>query len=210
MPDTGLLDDIPIPVFIVDEEYRIAYLNHRMLLTFREHGYEAGAREALLGRSMLDFFPAEDHDERLANLQQIIVSGRGGRNRARVVLNARGERVTVVGSYTPIQFAGRPALEVVLLSWEATLPASDGLGGPPIRTRETPMEVRRGTVALLVLTPRQRQVALLVAQGFTTTNIAELLQMSEPTVRTHLRNIYRALGLSSRSGLTRLVLTGKR
>lgn len=56
------------------------------------------------------------------------------------------------------------------------------------------------------LTPRQTQVAQLVAQGLTNAEIAERLYISHRTVTTHLENIYRGLGLRSRTALTRYVV----
>jgi DNA-binding NarL/FixJ family response regulator len=49
------------------------------------------------------------------------------------------------------------------------------------------------------LTPRQWQLMDLLAVGHTNAQIARRLDVSEGTVRTHLENIYRRLGVSSRS-----------
>jgi DNA-binding NarL/FixJ family response regulator len=49
------------------------------------------------------------------------------------------------------------------------------------------------------LTPRQRQVAALVAAGFTNRQIAGELTISRLTAETHVRNILTALGASSRA-----------
>jgi DNA-binding CsgD family transcriptional regulator len=49
------------------------------------------------------------------------------------------------------------------------------------------------------LTPRQRQLADLLASGRTNRQIARDLGLSEGTVRTHLENIYRRLGVQSRT-----------
>jgi len=49
------------------------------------------------------------------------------------------------------------------------------------------------------LTPRQWQLIDLLAAGRTNAQIARRLGISEATVRTHLENIYRRLGVSSRS-----------
>lgn len=56
------------------------------------------------------------------------------------------------------------------------------------------------------LSPRQTEVARLVAEGFTNGEIADRLFISRRTVTTHLENIYRQLGISSRTTLTRYVL----
>lgn len=49
------------------------------------------------------------------------------------------------------------------------------------------------------LTPRERQVLLLVARGLTNTRIAERLDVSPATVRTHMEHVLRKLGVRSRS-----------
>ena len=49
------------------------------------------------------------------------------------------------------------------------------------------------------LTPRQNQLLHLVAAGHTNTQIARRLGVSEGTVRTHLKNIYERLQVSSRT-----------
>jgi DNA-binding NarL/FixJ family response regulator len=52
------------------------------------------------------------------------------------------------------------------------------------------------------LTPREREVAALVAQGLTNRQIASRLVISEATVETHLARIFRKLGMQSRTQLS--------
>ena len=49
------------------------------------------------------------------------------------------------------------------------------------------------------LSPRERQVLELLAQGYLYKEIADLLKLSIPTVNTHIRNIYEKLHVRSRS-----------
>ncbi|TCC17450.1 ATP-binding protein [Kribbella speibonae] len=56
------------------------------------------------------------------------------------------------------------------------------------------------------LTPMERRVALLVAEGHTNRSAAEELVVSASTVGTHLRAVFGKLGVNSRVQLTRLVL----
>jgi DNA-binding NarL/FixJ family response regulator len=58
---------------------------------------------------------------------------------------------------------------------------------------------------LLALTPRQREILGLVAQGLTNAEIAQELFMTEGTVKQHLRAVYKALGVSSRVQAARLL-----
>ena len=53
--------------------------------------------------------------------------------------------------------------------------------------------------AVIVLTPRERDVLKLVAQGLSNPDIARRLVVSEHTVHRHLANIYRKLNFSSRA-----------
>ena len=51
----------------------------------------------------------------------------------------------------------------------------------------------------LPITPRQREILQLVAQGFSNRQISRQLDLSEGTVRTHLENIFSRLGVNSRT-----------
>jgi DNA-binding NarL/FixJ family response regulator len=55
-----------------------------------------------------------------------------------------------------------------------------------------------------VLTPREADVLELLQNGATNAQIAQTLTIGIETVRTHARNIYRKLGISSRRELSRL------
>jgi DNA-binding CsgD family transcriptional regulator len=50
------------------------------------------------------------------------------------------------------------------------------------------------------LTPRQREVLQLAADGFSALSIAERLVVSPSTVKTHFSNIYERLGIGDRTG----------
>lgn len=59
-----------------------------------------------------------------------------------------------------------------------------------------------------VLTPREREVAELVAQGSSNRQIAERLHVSERTVETHVQNIFIRLGFHSRTQIATWLSTG--
>jgi DNA-binding NarL/FixJ family response regulator len=57
--------------------------------------------------------------------------------------------------------------------------------------------------ALAALTPKEYQVAALVAQGTTNREAANSLFLSTRTVEAHLASVFRKLGIKSRSQLVR-------
>lgn len=71
-------------------------------------------------------------------------------------------------------------------------------------------EYLRGSVAGLdpyaQLTAREREVLQLLAEGYSTPQIARMLTVSLPTVRSHQANLKRKLGFKNRSELVRFVL----
>jgi two-component system, NarL family, nitrate/nitrite response regulator NarL len=52
-----------------------------------------------------------------------------------------------------------------------------------------------------VLTPREREVALLVARGLSNKQVARELGVSSGTVKMHLHRVFQKLGAKSRSAL---------
>jgi DNA-binding NarL/FixJ family response regulator len=60
----------------------------------------------------------------------------------------------------------------------------------------------QGQVAIATdLTMREREIARLVVIGLKNKSIADKLQLSEGTVKIHLHNIYRKLGIRNRMAL---------
>ncbi|MGQ9600594.1 MAG: response regulator [Anaerolineae bacterium] len=62
-------------------------------------------------------------------------------------------------------------------------------------------ETSRQDEALDTLTPREREVFFLASRGMRNSEIAEKLYLSEKTIKTHLRNIYNKLNLTSKADL---------
>ncbi|MBZ5630208.1 MAG: LuxR C-terminal-related transcriptional regulator [Acidobacteriia bacterium] len=57
------------------------------------------------------------------------------------------------------------------------------------------------------LSRRERQIVLLVVKGWTNGQVAAHLNLSEQTVKNHLRNIYKKLRVRNRVELVRRVLS---
>lgn len=80
------------------------------------------------------------------------------------------------------------------------------LGGVvTIRLRKTPVpksEKRQKSLSIVNLdgfSPRESEVLLFLCHGYTNSEIAEQLSITENTVKTHLKNIYAKLGVSNRT-----------
>ena len=56
------------------------------------------------------------------------------------------------------------------------------------------------------LSSREREVSVLISRGSTNEQIGEKLNISEPTVKTHLRNIYSKIGVNDRAQLVSRIL----
>jgi DNA-binding NarL/FixJ family response regulator len=64
--------------------------------------------------------------------------------------------------------------------------------------KPTPPDERPLEIAIAALTPREREIFLLVARGLSNVEVATAAFVSEATAKTHLRNILAKLGLQSR------------
>ncbi|MBV9172395.1 MAG: response regulator transcription factor [Chloroflexi bacterium] len=62
----------------------------------------------------------------------------------------------------------------------------------------TSMSTRGRAHAAEVLTPREREVLMLIARQYTNRDVAQELVLSIRTVERHVANIYAKLGVSSR------------
>jgi len=106
---------------------------------------------------------------------------------------------------------GIPLRELVELALAA--PERSDLVAHVVRTTTTRVAVvwvdqrkRPADELLQLLTPRERQVALLVAEGARNREIASGLSISEATVKDHVHRTLAKLGCESRTDLVRLLL----
>jgi DNA-binding NarL/FixJ family response regulator len=78
------------------------------------------------------------------------------------------------------------------------------LAAPPTRSQEDALSPEPADVILLGrLTPRERAVLKLLAEGRGMPEIARTMGISEHTVRTHMQNLYEKLGAHSRLDVVR-------
>lgn len=106
--------------------------------------------------------------------------------------NGPGEPVRLRGYFIPWGADRMAAAEASLFSLYADL------NGP--RPEVAPAKAAFG------LTRAEAAVLALLVQGLTNKAIAERLYVSVNTVKTHMRNIYRKLGVSSRAGAVKLTV----
>jgi DNA-binding NarL/FixJ family response regulator len=115
------------------------------------------------------------------------------RRRDRAIRLAAGEQLAAL----------IPNAQLVVLEGDAHLPwhgelndvlavVAPFLGAEPPPAREAPAEVE-------ALSPRERDVLRLVAEGLSDADIAQRLVLSPHTVHRHVSNILRKLGLHSRA-----------
>jgi PAS domain S-box-containing protein len=164
----GALEDVRVPSYVLDRHGIIRWLN-------------PAARRIVgdvRGRQFTSVVSPED-TRRARDAFALNISGGVERSDNEVVLmNVKGERVSVDISAVPLREGDR----VVGIFGQAVHIDVDE---PP----PTPQPH---------LTPRQREVLLLLEHGRSTDQIAADLHLSVETVRNHIRHILRALGVHSR------------
>jgi len=168
------LERVGMPSYLADREGRIRWLNAEALARFGD------ARGRLLSS-----LAAPDHAQRAREqLAKKVVGGAGRTDFEIDVIGLDGKRTTWCVSSVPV----RRDSAVVGVFGVARL-CGDGV-------RERP-EIRAAASASR-LTPRQREVLALLADGASTTQIATTLGLAEETVRNHIRQLLRRLGVHTR------------
>ena len=76
-----------------------------------------------------------------------------------------------------------------------------------MRIQKGDLEARQPHAALESLSPRELQVLRMVAEGKTSKEIGNLLELSEQTIRSYRKTMMRKLGVNNVAGLTQLALS---
>lgn len=153
---------------------------------------------SVVGMDGFRFVHPSEHEIVRTQLQQLMTQKQSVMGVPRLLIDSCGTTLRVVGSVVPVDWEGEPAVAItyMVLQDQGEQDSKDGAG-----TRMPAPAIDLGA-----LSPRERQVALLVAQGFSVQNIAALLRIRRETVRTHIKAVYRKTRTHTRVELTRLML----
>ena len=97
--------------------------------------------------------------------------------------------------FSPVDFATAPALVLSCVRAEACSSAAAA------RAAVSPEKLNQ----LRDLTPREREIALLVCEGCSNAEVAKRLSKSVLTIKTQLNAVFRKLGVASRAKLMALL-----
>ena len=169
------LERVSMPSYLVDRDGRIRWLNEAALALFGD------ARGRLLSS-----LAAPEHAQR--SREQLARKLIGGASRTDFeidTIDRNGRRTTMSVSSVPVR-RGQAVVGVF------------GVAQPCGEVSSTPAERDAAASGGESLTPRQREVLALLADGASTTQIATTLGLAEETVRNHIRQLLRRLGVHSR------------
>lgn len=146
----------------------------------------------VVGMEAQRFVHPSDRDLAASTLKRVLETRSPPYAHPRTLIDGRGKPIPVQGMLMVIEWEGQPAIAAVFQAFA---------------TGDQPRNVKPGLpTPLAPLSPRERQIALLVAQGFAVQDIARLLGIQRETVRTHIKAVYRKTRTHTRVELTRMVL----
>jgi predicted ATPase/class 3 adenylate cyclase/DNA-binding CsgD family transcriptional regulator len=198
-----------IVVAIGQSDYRRAKANHRKALQLSRR---------LKMRRMTVF---------QLHLSAVLASAQGQAVRtARLWGAARVLRETIGATFSPIQhyhydpYVDAARAKLGEIAWETAFAEGQAMTTeeaveyalseePATPPPPAPQRPSIDTKSSVVLTPREKEVAALVAQGLTNRRVASELSISEHTAATHVAKILKKLNLHSRSQLTDWVRRGE-
>ncbi len=190
LPRTSVYEFMEEPVIILDEKCNVADINRAAMKVLDAQS------QSCLGEPLCSIVPGLPETAFNENQSSFAVLGQGDRPlrlRIRTLrddhLRCRGYSVTILDPATGQDAAAGPS------SSDASTPAEQpSPGGTP---RESPD-------AQLVFSRRERQVLDLINQNLSNKEIAELLFLSESTVKSHVHSLLKKTGFKRRSELWKL------
>jgi PAS domain S-box-containing protein len=172
--DMWLVDSLAIPASLHDVEGRFVHVNEA---AERASGR---SRAEMLGGHFTDPLPPEARKSVAAQFRRAVERGEPT-DFETVFVDASGQLRGVRAQHLPLR-SGGAIVGVLILAFDARRPPSG-----PIGLESQPR-----------LTPRQREVLILIAAGLSTAEIATQLTISPETVRNHLRSLFSELHVHTR------------
>lgn len=144
----------------------------------------------------------------LADIAGQSIDGRNEHDRLRATAHLIRSQLDVVARPTPWRVLARTVPATAPDGWvdDGTLTA-DGIAG--VLQPDADHEATGSQSPLDILSPAERVVAGLVAQGCTNREIGERLYVSRRTVESHISHAFQKLGLSSRTQLAALMISAR-
>jgi PAS domain S-box-containing protein len=164
---TQTLEQLPLPVFMVDATRTITFLNAAARSLIGEDG---------VGKHFTTYVAPESQRVARDDVARTFLGKEAGSEHESVIVGPGGRRVVVEMSTAPLEDAG----EVV------------GVFGVAVPRGELP------AAAAPTLTPRQAEVLRQLAAGASTEQMEASLGVSRDTVRNHIRDVLKRLGVHSR------------
>jgi PAS domain S-box-containing protein len=175
-PFRDLFDRSTVPMSLLSSDRTLIDVNDAMARLFETD------REALIGVNYMSFIPEEDHENANATWEELNAAGHWLGHRR--VFTSAGTPIEMNYSVVTVDLPGHgPAYLIVTIN-------SHGDEVDPPEPQPA-----------AALTPREREVVMLVALGHTGAEIAEQLGLSPETVRSHVRNAMAKTGSHTRAQL---------
>lgn len=198
-----VLRNAPLPILIL-QDGQIVYCNKAGVDLFRYSGYEVDL-DQLIGMDPSAFIVPEERAETQAQMRSILEEDEPLLNVPRTAVDAQGHRVETLMSATRTDWKGRPAVELsytILGLYSIQHP--EPRPHPAASGTTSSRDARK--ITLEPLTPRERAVAMHIAEGKTTADIIAVMGIKESTLRSYVKAIYRKTGTHSRTELTRVIM----
>jgi PAS domain S-box-containing protein len=172
--DVSFVDSLVVPASLHDVDGWIVHANPA---AERASGY---SNAQLVGRHHTGLLPPEARENVETQFRRAVELGEPT-DFETVFFDAGGHLRGTRAQHLPLREDDK-IVGVLILAFDVRRPPSE-----PIHVRPDPR-----------LTPRQREILGLIASGLSTAEVARELTLSPETVRNHLRNAFRELGVHTR------------